>query len=204
MNKHISVYFYTLKIDPGTLSKLRMEAKYWRFLCHYDKMLEIGWIPCFLSGMLFQLGDLVISFFTSLTSLIWFIDGIIPQSSVLAQGQWTILSSLSHFSKDTLHLPQARRCSITRWNLVIVNSGWIQGKSPLSIEHLLCSLECIHLVLGSRSDLQLFINVYINFLDMSETCAGFLVWLVPLSSVTLYSQPSAISSLASLDPCPPS
>lgn len=42
MNKHISVYFYTLKIDPGTLSKLRMEAEYWRFLCHYDKMLEIG------------------------------------------------------------------------------------------------------------------------------------------------------------------
>lgn len=37
--------------------------------------------------MLFKLGDLVISFFTSLTSVIWFIDGIIPQSSVLAQGQ---------------------------------------------------------------------------------------------------------------------
>lgn len=55
-------------------------------------MLEIGWISCFLSGMLFKLGDWVISFFTSLTSLTWFIDGIIPQSSVLDQGQWTVIS----------------------------------------------------------------------------------------------------------------
>lgn len=29
MNKHISVCFYSLKIDPGTLSKLRVVAKYW-------------------------------------------------------------------------------------------------------------------------------------------------------------------------------
>lgn len=140
-------------------------------------MLEIGWTPCFLSGMLFQLGDLVISFafFSSLTSLIWFVDGIIPPKLWPRPGtvNCAILSSLSHFSKDTLHLPRTRRCSITGWNLVTVNSGWIQGKSPLSTEHLLFSLECIHLVLGSTSDPQLLINVYINFLDMSETCAGF-------------------------------
>lgn len=42
MNKHINVYFYTLKIEPGTLSRLRMGTKYWTFFCHYHILLEIG------------------------------------------------------------------------------------------------------------------------------------------------------------------
>lgn len=98
--------------------------------------------------------------------------------------------------------PSTGKEMFNNWNLVTVNSGWIQGKSPLSIEHLLFSLECINLVLGSMSNTQLFINVYINFLDMSETRAVFSG--VIGTTYPCYSQPSVISSLASLDPCPPS
>lgn len=54
MNKHISVYFYTLKIDPGTLSKLRMEAEYWNFYAITTKCWRLDEFPvsfqaCYLS-----------------------------------------------------------------------------------------------------------------------------------------------------------